>query len=318
MNIAAILFIGAGMAAIAVGVADRSRHKVEDLAEILGLPFGERDVPVEALTERRLPAFTRAGSIADQGLRRVDRKGSVAAALATARMPITAGEYVLLVATGSLVAAAVLTVVLSNAVLGIAGAIAVAYGATQAPKVFAKRRRRQIEAQLPDALATIAASLEGGHTFLRSIHMLAEEADSPLRDELAEVVRATALNAPLIDALDRMAARLRIQDLDWAVHAIRIQQATGGRLSEVLHTLADFMRGREELRREVNVLTAEGRVSAIVLTATPPLLFVTFQVMNPKYSSALLHGWGLVALGLAAASTALGCGIILRMVKIEV
>ena len=102
------------------------------------------------------------------------------------------------------------------------------------------------------------------------------------------------------------------------VQAIRIQQSTGGRLADVLRTLAEFMRAREEVRREVKVLTAEGRVSAIVLSAMPPLLFLVFQIVNPGYADPLLHGWGLAVLGGAAASTAIGTGVIVRMVNIEV
>src|SRR5439155_5929300 len=125
-------------------------------------------------------------------------------------------------------------------------------------------------------------------------------------------------NAPLLDSLERMSARLAIKDLDWVVQAIHIQQTTGGKLSDVLHTLAEFMRGREELRREVKVLTAEGRMSAIVLGAMPPVLFVTFRLINPTYMNPMLHGGGLFVLGAAAASTVAGVTMIVRMVKIEV
>ena len=66
-----------------------------------------------------------------------------------------------------------------------------------------------------------------------------------------------------------MAIRLEVRDLRWVVQAIRIQQTVGGKLADLLHTLADFIRGREEIRREINVLTAEGRISAWVLGGMP-------------------------------------------------
>jgi tight adherence protein B len=78
------------------------------------------------------------------------------------------------------------------------------------------------------------------------------------------------------------------------------------------------MRGREEVRREVKVLTAEGRMSAMVLGAMPPVMFFAFQSINPGYAEPLLQGWGLAVLGGAALSTAVGVGLIVRMVKIEV
>lgn len=321
MNTTAVLasvLVSSGIVVVVVSFAQRSRERTQTLAELLDLPYGERDVPVEAVTEHQLPALRGAARLVERGLTRVDRGGALAAALTTARIPLARGEYVVLVASAAVIVAGVLGVATSSWLLGLAGAVGVAYAASVAPRVVAGRRRHRIEAELPDALSTLAASLEGGHSFLRAIQMLSEETEGPLAEELVQVVRETALNAPLIESLDRMAGRLAIKDLDWVVQAIRIQQATGGRLSDVLHTLAEFMRSREELRREVKVLTAEGRMSAIVLGAMPPVLFLTFRLINPTYMNPLLHGGGLFLLGGAAASTVAGITMIARMVKIEV
>ena len=313
-----MVLVGGGLALVVVGVLLRGHERDGDLARILDLPFGERDVDVAAVTERSMPYIGGAARLAEDAVARVDRDGALGAALATAALPVSVGEYVILTAAGAVVAAVLLTALTTSWILGLAGAIGAAYVASIAPRIAAGRRRRAMEAQLPDALATIGASLEAGHTFLRAIQMYAEEAPAPLADELARVVRESTLGDPLIESLERMAQRVRIGDLDWVVQAIRIQQSTGGRLADVLRTLADFMRAREEVRREVKVLTAEGRVSAIVLSAMPPLLFLAFQVINPGYATPLLHGWGLAVLGGAAASTAIGTGIIVRMVNIEV
>jgi tight adherence protein B len=313
-----MVLVGGGLALVVVGVLLRGHERDHDLARILDLPFGERDVDVEAVTERSMPYIGGAARLAETTVARVDKDGALAAALATAALPVSVGEYVILAAAGALVAAEVLTLLTTSWILGLAGAIGAAYVASIAPRIAANRRRRAMEEQLPDALATVGASLEAGHTFLRAIQMYAEEAPAPLADELARVVRESTLGDPLIESLERMAARVRIGDLDWVVQAIRIQQTTGGRLADVLRTLADFMRAREEVRREVKVLTAEGRVSAIVLSSMPPLLFLAFQIINPGYATPLLHGWGLAVLGGAAASTAIGTGIIVRMVNIEV
>lgn len=310
--------VGGGLALIVVGLLQRGRDRELDLAAILDLPYGERDVPVEAVTERSLPGVGGAARLAEHAVRRVDGTGALGAALATAHIPLRPGEYVLASGGAVLVLAAGLAVITANPMTGVVGGLAAVYAATLLPRVAASRRRRQVEAQLPDALATIGASLEAGHTFLRAVQMYAEESTPPLSEELAQVVHETTLGDPALEALERMADRLRIRDLDWVVQAIRIQQATGGRLADVLHTLAEFMRAREEVRREVKVLTAEGRMSAMVLGAMPPLLFVAFQVMNPGFLDPLLRGWGLVVLGGAVASTVIGVSMIVRMVKIEV
>ena len=148
--------------------------------------------------------------------------------------------------------------------------------------------------------------------------MMCEESEAPLSEEFGRVVSETQLGDPLVDALARMADRLEVRDLSWVVQAIRIQQTVGGKLADLLHTLADFIRSREEIRREVRVLTAEGRLSAWVLGALPVLLLLVVQVISPDYMRPMFHGWGLATLGATAASVAVGMGVILRMVKIDV
>jgi tight adherence protein B len=115
-----------------------------------------------------------------------------------------------------------------------------------------------------------------------------------------------------------MAERSGLGDMTWVVQAIRIQQTVGGKLADLLHTLADFMRAREEVRREVDVLTAEGRISAWILGAMPVLLLVAVQVMSPGYANALFKGWGLAALAFSAISIVMGVGVIRRMVRIDI
>jgi tight adherence protein B len=148
--------------------------------------------------------------------------------------------------------------------------------------------------------------------------MMCEEAEGPLAEEFSRVVSETQLGDPLVDALARMAQRLDIRDVDWVVQAIRIQQSVGGKLADLLHTLADFIRAREEIRREIDVLTAEGRVSAYVLGALPIGLGVFMQVSNPDYLKPMFEGWGLVWMGGALASIAMGMTLIFRMIKVDV
>jgi tight adherence protein B len=119
-------------------------------------------------------------------------------------------------------------------------------------------------------------------------------------------------------AVERMAGRLQVRDLDMVVQAIRIQQTVGGRLSDLLHTLADVIRSRGELRREVQVLTAEGRLSAYVLAGLVPFLFLMIRVTNPGYIHPLYAGWGLAVLVFCGLSSVAGLLVILRMVRIDV
>jgi tight adherence protein B len=122
----------------------------------------------------------------------------------------------------------------------------------------------------------------------------------------------------LVDALDRLAQRTQLRDMAWVVQAIRIQQTVGGKLADLLHTLADFIRAREEVRREVQVLTAEGRMSAWVLGGLPLFLLLAIQVIDPEYLKPMFQGWGIAVLAGTAVSVAMGTAIIRKMVNIEV
>lgn len=313
----AALFVGAGLAAVVVGVLLRGRERTEELVRVLDLPFGERDVPVEAITEKSALIESTVG-LAGRMVTSFDTKGSLAASLERAQIPMRPGEYVVFSLCAAIVLGALVVAVTEQWVLSVLGVGGAVLAAVATPRFLIARRRKAFEEQLPDALTLIAGSLSAGHTFLRSIQMMCEESEPPLSEEFRRVVNETQLGDPLVDALERMARRLDIKDLLWVVQAIRIQQTVGGKLADLLHTLADFIRAREEIRREVRVLTAEGRISAWILGGLPVLLLLAVQTVSPEYMAPMFEGWGVAVLGATAASVTLGVAIILRMVRIDV
>ena len=318
LSFIAVVGVVIGLSLVAVGIIWRAREREKAFAEILDLPFGERDVPVEAVSEGHSPLVEGTIGLAGRMVDQFDQKGSLAVALERARMPVRPGEYVVITIAATIALAALLYGVTGTWFFGL---VALALGPLASAAVVRRRisrRRRAFEEQLPDALSLIASSLSAGHTFLRAIQMMCEETEPPLAEEFSRVVSETRLGDPLVDALARMAARLEIRDLDWIVQAIRIQQTVGGKLADILHTLADFIRARQEVRREVQVLSAEGRVSAYVLAALAPFLLLVMQVTNPGYLAPMLRGWGLVVLLATGGFVAIGTAIIFRMVKIEV
>ena len=317
-QLAATLFVGGGLALFAVGLLSRVYDREEQLADILDLPWGEKDVDLSAAVEQHSSLVENTIGAAGKLIDQVDAKGSLITLLERARLPIRPGEYMLFVLSGGIVLGALVAAATTSLLFGLVAALASPFIGVAYLRRRISGRKKKFEAQFPDALTLIASSLSAGHTFLRSIQMMCEEAEAPLAEEFGRVVSETQLGDPLVDALGRMAERLDIRDVDWVVQAIRIQQSVGGKLADLLHTLADFIRAREEIRREIDVLTAEGKISAYVLGALPPFLGVFIQVTNPGYLSPMFEGWGWVFLGGAAASVATGMGIILRMVKVDV
>jgi tight adherence protein B len=312
--ILAVLGILAGASLmVAAGVAHRRRLD-RGMDELLGMtplaPEEDRD-EVSPLTGRAV-------DLAGQVVERMDRKHSLRLVLERAKVPLRPGELVVVVVGAALGVAALLLAMTHSRALGLVGAGGSVLLAAQVLRRRVTKRRRAFEAQLPDALSLVASSLTAGHTFLRAIQMMCEESGPPLSEEFGRVVAETRLGDPTVDALERMARRLEIRDMDMVVQAIRIQQTVGGRLADLLHTLADFIRARDEVRREVKILTAEGRMSAYVLAGLVPGLFLMLRVVNPHYVEPLYSGWGLGLLIGCGASVAVGLAVILRMVKIEV
>ncbi len=314
----AVVFVGGGLALLVVGLLSRVYEREEQLADILDLPWGERDVDLNASVEQHSSLVENTIGVAGKLIDQVDAKGNLLTLLERARLPIRPGEFVLFVISGGVVLGAFVAAITTSIPFGIAAAIVSPFLAIAYLNRRIARRTRKFEEQFPDALTLIGSSLSAGHTFLRSIQLMCEEAEPPISEEFARVVSETQLGDPLVDALGRMATRLDVRDVDWVVQAIRIQQTVGGKLADLLHTLADFIRAREEIRREIDVLTAEGKISAYVLGALPIFLGVFIQVTNPGYLDPMFRGWGWIWMGGALASIALGMIVILRMVKVEI
>jgi tight adherence protein B len=296
----------------------RVYNREEQLADILDLPWGEKDVDLDAAVEQHSSLVENSIGVAGRLIDQVDAEGSFLTLLERSRLPVRPGEFAILVLAFSVIIGCLVTAVATSPWFGLAAAVATPFAAVAYLRRRISSRRRKFEEAFPDALTLIASSLSAGHTFLRSIQMMCEEADGPIAEEFGRVVQETRLGDPLVDSLERMAKRLDIRDVDWVVQAIRIQQTVGGKLADLLHTLADFIRAREEIRREVLVLTAEGRISAYVLGGLPIFLGVFIQVSNPGYLDPMFEGWGPIWLGGSLASIAVGMGIIFRMIKVDV
>jgi tight adherence protein B len=150
-------------------------------------------------------------------------------------------------------------------------------------------RRKKFTSQLPDMLQLLSGTLRAGYSMLQGVEAVSDEVEDPMGHELRRVLGEARLGRPLEEALDDCADRMGSDDFSWAVMAISIQREVGGNLAELLMTVGETMVARERLRGEIRALTAEGKISAIVLGLLPVGLGVAMYGINPKYMSVLFH-----------------------------
>lgn len=221
-----------------------------------------------------------------------ERQGVLAkveAMLERANLPLRAAEalFFYAAAIGILL---VLAFVLTGNLLGTL--IVVLIGALIPPAVvnfLASRRQKAFEAQLPDMLQLLAGTLRAGYSLMQGVEAVSREVAEPMGKELRRVVTESRLGRPLEESLEASADRMGSGDFAWAVMAVRIQREVGGNLAELLLTVADTMTQRERLRRDVAALTAEGKISAIVLGLLPIGVGFAMYMMNPDYISVLFE-----------------------------
>lgn len=145
------------------------------------------------------------------------------------------------------------------------------------------RRRAAFYEQLPDTLQLISGSLSAGYSMPQAVDTVVREGNQPIAGELYRALAETRVGVQLEDALDSVADRMRSRDFHWVVMSVRIQRDVGGNLAEVLGTVAATLRERERLRRQVRVLSAEGRLSAVVIALLPVVFIVVAVVARPGY-----------------------------------
>jgi tight adherence protein B len=262
------------------------------------------------------------GSFVEAGTRFAQATGFNAALderLEQAGMPILAGEFVALTVVCGLLGAIFAALILQNIIfiLMIAGL------ASLLPYVWLLRNHRKRQQalldQLADTLSILASSLRAGYSFLQALDTVSKEIGEPSASEFQRVVAEIRLGRPIDDALTAMAARIGSEDLKWAVIAINVQRNVGGNLAEVLDIVANTVRERGYIRRQIQVLSAEGRLSVAILSALPFLILIYISIVNPDYVRPLFTtGVGILLLVVAGSMMAAGIFVMSRMVKIDV
>jgi len=241
----------------------------------------------------------------EEALDRHGKSADLGTTLSVADISMKPADFVAVVAFVAIVAGLV-GLLLGGPIIGLLLSIAVCLAVRVYVRSAKAKRQAAFADQLPDVLQLVTTALRSGYGITHAVESVAEEAEEPARSEFAHVLLQVRLGRDLSDSMRELAERMESKDLDWVVSAIDINRETGGNLSEILHTVSTTIRERGRVARQVRTLTAEGRLSARILTGLPLLMLVWQWRVNPDNFALLTQGAGLVALAFAGILMVLG------------
>ena len=306
----ALLLTAAGL----VGVAFATRGmQVRKKKSVLS-----DDMPKARMTSS--PALSgiagRAVGLAERSLQG-ERGGRINSWLEKAGISMRPAEFVVLAAIATIVGIALgyLILRIPGAVVG--GLLALLLVRLVVQRKAAKRQAAFAE-QLPDSLHLISGSLRAGFGLLQAIEVIGSEAPSPTAEEFRRVKVEVHLGRDLDDALGAMAKRVGSEDFAWVTDGIQIHREVGGDIAEIIDSVNSTIRARNQIRRRIRALSAEGRASAIVLILLPVVLIVFITLVNPDYIGELTgSSIGRLLIAFSAAAMVVGVIWIKRIVRLE-
>jgi tight adherence protein B len=182
-----------------------------------------------------------------------------------------------------------------------------------------KRRMEKFQRQLPEALDLIARALKAGHPFTGGLRMVADELGDPIGTEFEKILNEINFGVGIAEALKNLANRVECPNLKFFIVSVVIQRETGGNLAEILAKIAALIRERFNLQNRVQVLSAEGKLSAIILITIPFFIALALSIINPGYIKTLIiDPVGKRLVGFAFIMMIIGIFVMKRMIQIKV
>ena len=313
----ACLLAGAlvGIGLLALGLRPERRRMRRRVAMFISEPSAEDESPTReasGLADRLL--FT-----VEESLARMRWWAGFKEEVEIARVTMPAVQIVALTAAGAVFLAWVLLLISGSSLLAVAGLIGVPVVVRTVLKQKLAGQRKQFMDQLADNLQVIASALRAGHSFIGALTVSVNEAPEPTKSEFERVLADEQLGVPLEEGFDAVARRMDCRDIEQVRLVATLQRETGGNTAEVLERVADTVRERSELRRQISSLTAQGRMSRWIVTALPVVLIFAINLVNPDYMKPLFEtsaGKGMLVL--AAILITAGSLTIKKIVDIKV
>jgi tight adherence protein B len=268
------LIAACGLALLLIAVFEPRRSGLpERMAEFVSVPgLQSTDKrPGGATGEAEAGDATRSGPLA-----RLEET------LDIARIDITPGRLIALTVIGTVAALGLLLLATSSGWWALL-ALLVPFGVRSWVIWKLERRRKAFAEQVPDTLQVISAALRAGQSFAASFAVVVESAGEPMKSEMRTVVADEQLGVPLDKAMSVVVRRMNNRDLEQVALVAELQRESGGNSAEVIDRVAETVRERFELRRLINTLTVQGRMSRWIVTALPIALVGFISLINPHY-----------------------------------
>jgi tight adherence protein B len=315
------IFTFAGVALILLAIVllipgarkDKVRQRLEAIEK--GIRRGSESTELHMLRDELMSAVP----LLNRTLLRWSWSGNLRDYLKQAGMTVRPAKVILLCGVMGLGAYVCVQNLYRNSILAlVAGIVA---GLLPLAFVSLKRAHRfhAFEKNFADAIDLLGRAVRAGHSFTTGLEMIAQELADPVAGEFRHVYEEQNFGLPLRDALLNMAERMPLIDVRFFVTALLIQKETGGNLAEILKGLSHVIRDRFKVLGEVRVRTAQGRLTAGILIALPPMMMLALRALNPEYMRPLFDDpWGPYILGTSAVMQLVGATLLWRIVKIEV
>lgn len=252
-------------------------------------------------------------------IQKVHRSSSLDLKMLQAGLPILGSEFLiieLVVAIIGFVFAGLLTMQLPVAILAFLFMPLVGWMLIQ---MKIRKRRKDFVNQLGDMLSMVASALRAGFSFVQAVEIVSKEMAAPMSVEVSKLIREINVGVPMETALEDINRRVECPEFELITTAVLIQRQVGGNLAQILDNISDTINERIRMKREVLALTAQGRMSAVVLALLPiALAAFLFSVHHDYFDPLLESPMGKVAIGIALLMELLGYLVIKRIVDIDV
>jgi tight adherence protein B len=226
-------------------------------------------------------------------------------------------DFTVMVVVGTVIVG-VIGSFLINVFIGILLALATPFVAKLLLVFKTEKRRGKFESQLTDTIQMLIGGLRVGHSIMRSFESAAQEAQAPTSEELGRIVNEVRIGKDARQAIEDCADRMDSEDFRWIGQAIQINREVGGDLAEVLEQVAGTIRERSEVKGHVRALSAEGKMSAVILMALPVAVGLFVTAINPGYMRVFVqHPIGIALMVASAILFTVGGFWMSRTVKIK-